>query len=330
MTYRLRLAQQLMQQGTDTSPIQHWTQGLSRLANTLAGSYVQKQDDIQRMQAQQAFGGGNPADIRAKLSEMQNNPYAMELLHNLQQQEMARQMQIETKRASAVDPSSVREYQYFNSLPPEQKQRFMDLKRSQQIMNLGGTQAVYNPLDGGIRESFAVTPKPEQMPEFKGMQSQAVAQGKAQGEAVTSLQAQESQLPNLKRVVDRLSELGQKATYTTAGRARDTIRRELGQDVGEGAVAREEYISIVNNQLLPLLRITFGAQFTEREGESLKATLGSPNLSPKEKDAVLRSFIEQKKRNIQDLRRQTNMPAQNYQSDYSNVSDDDLMRLLDE
>ena len=81
---------------------------------------------------------------------------------------------------------------------------------------------------------------------------------------------------------------------------------------------------------MPLLRDTFGAQFTEREGESLKATLGSPNVSPKEKDAVLRSFIKQKKRNIQDLRRQTNMPAQNYQSDYSNASDDDLMRLLDE
>jgi len=102
-------------------------------------------------------------------------------------------------------------------------------------------------------------------------------------------------LPQLEQSVKQLSALGKKATYTMAGRGMDTLRRETGQPVGDPAVARAQYISLVDNQILPLLRQTFGAQFTQKEGESLKATLGNPDLAPEEKDAVLQSFIEQKK-----------------------------------
>jgi hypothetical protein len=67
----------------------------------------------------------------------------------------------------------------------------------------------------------------------------------------------------------------------------------------ESAVARTKYIAIVDNQILPLLRDTFGSQFTEREGASLKVTMGDPNLSPTQKQAVLKTFIEQKQRDIE-------------------------------
>ena len=56
--------------------------------------------------------------------------------------------------------------------------------------------------------------------------------------------------------------------------------------------------------MLPLLRQTFGAAFTEREGQSLKNTLGDPDKSPEEKDAVLRSFISQKLAQVESLQRQ--------------------------
>lgn len=134
--------------------------------------------------------------------------------------------------------------------------------------------------------------------------------GKAKGEAQASLESQESKIRSLEENVNKLSELGKKATYTYAGRGRDAIIREMGQPVGEGAVARAEYISMVDNQILPLLRDTFGAQFTQKEGESLRATLGDVNKSPEEKDAVLRSFINQKKANIETLRKQVGVEAQ--------------------
>lgn len=112
-----------------------------------------------------------------------------------------------------------------------------------------------------------------------------------------------SKMPELEQTVDVLSNLGKKATYTKAGQIYDIAMREgLGLST-EGSVARAEYEAVVNNQILPLLRDTFGAQFTEREGESLRRTLGDVNKTPEEKDAVLRSFIEQKVKSIESLGR---------------------------
>lgn len=84
----------------------------------------------------------------------------------------------------------------------------------------------------------------------------------------------------------------------------------------EGATARKEYMSLVDNQILPLLRQTFGAQFTAKEGESLKATLGDPDATPEQKDAVIRSFIDQKKQTINSLEREAGEPL----TDWGNIN----------
>lgn len=133
--------------------------------------------------------------------------------------------------------------------------------------------------------------------------------GQATGEAVASLQNMEAMMPRLEGVVSELSNLGKKATYTIVGQGVNSARRQMGMSVGEGAVARKEYISKVDNEILPLLRQTFGAQFTQKEGESLKSTLGDPNATPEEKDAVLKSFIETKYGQIAGLHRRTQPSA---------------------
>lgn len=127
--------------------------------------------------------------------------------------------------------------------------------------------------------------------------------GKDQGEKTVDFNQRISRMPQLQGVTQRLSALGKAATYTMAGRGRDVIARELGRDVPDAAVARTEYISMVDNEVLPLLRETFGAQFTQKEGDSLKVTLGDPNKSPMEKDAVLRSFIGTKMETLNTLAR---------------------------
>ena len=118
--------------------------------------------------------------------------------------------------------------------------------------------------------------------------------GKAKGEKTTLLQSASAKMPQLINVINKLSKLGETATYTGLGVARNTAMRELGLPVPQGAVDRREYISVVDNEILPLLRDTFGAQFTLKEGESLKSTLGDTGMSPEEKESVLRSFIQTK------------------------------------
>lgn len=129
--------------------------------------------------------------------------------------------------------------------------------------------------------------------------------GSAQGKAIAALQDQSSQLPRLEQVVSQLSDLGKKATYTYAGQGVNALARQAGLPMSEGAIARREYMSKVDNEILPLLRQTFGAQFTEKEGQTLRNTLGDPNASPEEKDAVLRSFINQKRAQIGVLQSRT-------------------------
>jgi len=132
-----------------------------------------------------------------------------------------------------------------------------------------------------------------------------IAEAKLKGADVALLDSQSSKMAGLETVVSELNQLADKATYTGAGRAYDSVKAQLGMEPREAAVARAEYIAKVDNQVLPMLRDTFGAAFTVKEGESLRATLGDPNKTPAEKKAVLSAFIEQKKRDIAALQTRT-------------------------
>lgn len=133
----------------------------------------------------------------------------------------------------------------------------------------------------------------------KGFNKADENMGKSYAADLESYRSMTSKLPELEATVDKLSQLGQNATYTKAGQLLDFTRKELGYTPRQAAINRKEYTSIVDNQILPLLRDTFGAQFTEREGNTLKQTLGDVNATPEEKDAVLRSFINQKKNSVE-------------------------------
>lgn len=133
-----------------------------------------------------------------------------------------------------------------------------------------------------------------------------------------------SKIPELEETVNTLGNLAQDATYTWIGRAYDTANRELAGRSTKGGTARTEYEAVINNQILPLLRDTFGAAFTQKEGESLKATLGDVNKTPEEKQAVLNSFINQKKASIESKYRKLQSYKQGAgASSYSAVPTDD-------
>lgn len=140
-----------------------------------------------------------------------------------------------------------------------------------------------------------------------------------------------SKMPELESTISRLKELAPKATYTKFGRIYDIAKKELTGKSTEGGVAREEYDSIISNQVLPLMRDTFGAQFTQKEGETLRATLGDVNKTPEEKEAALRSFIEQKKKSIESKYRKLKSYEQGMgASAYRTPTDDDAWGDIEE
>jgi len=247
---------------------------------------------------------------------------ALQQAFELKKQALAAQMQ------KAAAPSAVQEYQFFNTLPPEQQQAFLNVKRASQVLNLGDQMAIRSP-SGGIAETYNVGVNPNNAPQLKGQQQDAkntsdlnfqpmITQkkaaativGKDQGTNQSELNTQTAILPELTKTVGELSELGKNATYTTTGQLGDALVREtkgfggLTNPATDGAIARTAYLAKVDNQVLPLLRQTFGSAFTEREGASLRSVLGDPNKAPAEKDAALKAFIDQKSSSIQTKQRE--------------------------
>lgn len=124
---RFRYAQQLVQSGTDTSPVQHWTQGASRLAQALLGAQMQNRIEQENQQAQQAMVQGfgaqpwvNPdtgqvapnqkptGGIEGALAALgrQNNPAASRLasqLMNLQMDQMLQNQQFDRRRQARLE-----------------------------------------------------------------------------------------------------------------------------------------------------------------------------------------------------------------------------------
>ena len=120
-----------------------------------------------------------------------------------------------------------------------------------------------------------------------------------------------SNFPQLEENVNRLRELSPKATFTEAGKARDYAAKQLGITT-DGAKARAELESIVNNAVLPLLKQTFGAAFTAEEGLRLQKTLANPDATDQEKIAELDTFIKQKIADIETKERKLGLYNQNY------------------
>lgn len=178
----------------------------------------------------------------------------------------------------------------------------------QEFMRNGGgsgTPAAFTALDLQAQAAGLVPGTPEYQTFMATRGAGLIAAAKAEGEDKAALDSLSSKMGGLEQVVSQLDELADKATYTYAGQAVDAIGKQFGFEPREAALARAEYIAMVDNQVLPLLRETFGAAFTVKEGETLRATLGNPNASPAEKKAILRAFIEQKRRDVEGLTKRT-------------------------
>lgn len=208
-------------------------------------------------------------------------------------------------------PMNIKEWREYIKMSKPDQERYLAMKRAQKTVDLGARYGFVSPTRPGVVLPMAGGEKslpPEAMPETRRAQAAAAAEGEAvgkeQGETKARLAAALATYPKLEGVVNKLSALGKKASYTWADRASDEIAIQAGGEASEGAIARGEYIATVKNNILPLLRQTFGAAFTAQEGESLLATLGDPNMHPSVKDAVLKSFIEQKYAEIQAMERQ--------------------------
>lgn len=295
----------LGQVGAGLASGQNFSAGLSNAAQNMP---LGRQQDDAYATAQKAEAE-RQAQLNQTIKFMQDRGYD-DLVQRAQTGGMDQAWAEALKRSrpnGGVDaPSNVQEWEYYNKLTPEQQSQYLTMKRSNTPLNIGTgfvTQDMANP-GTTIGAPIAID---NQTPAFD--KATGTGLGTANAANIVSYESVNSKMPGLRKVVGDLTNLADTATYTQSGQAMDAVKRELGLPVGQGAIDRTAYISIVDNQVLPLLRDTFGAAFTEREGQSLRDTLGDPNKSPAEKKVILESFIAQKERDVQAMASQFNSGA---------------------
>lgn len=103
----------------------------------------------------------------------------------------------------AQDPSAIREYEYVNSLTPEQRTLYFQTKRATPMFDRGGSQ-VFTDNQGNIIKEIDKTLPPEQTPETKGAQAAAVKNAELGIDAANKAVDVESSVTSAKNVIDSL------------------------------------------------------------------------------------------------------------------------------
>ena len=180
--------------------------------------------------------------------------------------------------------------------------------------------------EAGAKEGGKLKQQRKHLPEIRSAIKLAEAAATEQGEVLTDLSRAEAGLPGLIEATNNLKELAAVATSTFGGRFFDSIAKESGWGSTKGANARAKYIAIIDNQVLPLLKQTFGGAMTEGEGQKLTNTFGDPNASPEQKMLQTEAFIEQKLRDIERLKLQAGI-APTESANNSGVPEVDISTL---
>lgn len=175
----------------------------------------------------------------------------------------------------------------------------------------------------GARETGKLGAQLVLKPQIEKLVTIARKKAAAEGDTFTDLARSKAALPGLKDTVSQLRDLALIATSTLGGRVFDTAVKELGFGATKGKTARSKFIAIINNQVLPLLKLTFGGSFSVQEGQELKATMGDPDSSPEEKLAQLDAFIAQKERDIATK----SLELGSFGGNLNDLSDDDLLNF---
>lgn len=162
------------------------------------------------------------------------------------------------------DPSSVREYKFFNSLSPDDQARYLNMKRSGTTMNLGD-EMVRLGGDGQVQSTFDVNLTPGQELDYltdaagarvRGTQSET----RLQNVINSGLRAAET-IPTIIRSIDLLKGI------KTGGLSRAQLF--ASQVFGIESADEGELSNLLGKAVISQYREVFGAQFTEEEGKKL-------------------------------------------------------------
>lgn len=77
-------------------------------------------------------------------------------------------------------PATLKEWQAYNAMSPEDQKRYLQMKRSNTVVNTGDAQVIVDPT-GDTKRTLDINPPPQDQPDFKYEQAKKTEAGKQQG-----------------------------------------------------------------------------------------------------------------------------------------------------
>lgn len=200
-------------------------------------------------------------------------------------------------RAAAQDPAAVREYEYMQTLTPEQRQQFLLAKRANPAINLGDRAVITdptNPAAAPIAE-FQRGVSPDAQPELRGQQTAAVQEAEIaaiaprameeraverqlqQGQRIGAIESKQEQTQLLTDLIDQAKDLSGFWTTGFVGGAASRIEGTPAYNLSRTLDTLKATAGFDTLQQMRDNSPTGGAlgQVTERELSLLQATWGS-------------------------------------------------------
>jgi len=197
-------------------------------------------------------------------------------------------------------PAAIQEWQTFNSMSPEDQQRYLQMKRANQMFDRGGSQVIIGP-DGQPINEIGKTLPPQSQPANIAAAEQAKVEGQVQGEKNTDIGKLESQAQNMLYTIDQLfnpetSELQPGVDSIVGGIGGLQGRQSAVFPVTENQRKYQPFIDQIKGQsfLEAYQSLKGGGQITEVEGKKAEQAIARLNQAQDEKDfaAALRDLRE--------------------------------------
>lgn len=209
-------------------------------------------------------------------------------------------------------PSNVQEWQYYNSLDPAQKEQYLTMKRSNQVVNLGGQQVVPSQVNpaGAPQAAYNVTPKPEDMPEFRGQQAQAQAEGTAAGEATANANTTLTRAGGLLASFEDLKASAQNAPSGVLGNAGASVLNKSGAG-GEYAQAQGDFTvkrAAAENAIREAFRVAGSGATSDRDALPFIEMLPTANDSDDVKIAKTNAAMQAVQTRVRTLAQSRGLP----------------------
>lgn len=193
-------------------------------------------------------------------------------------------------------PSNVREYQYFQSLPQDQQNEYLRVKRAQQVIDYGGGFGALDPRTGVVAPIMDKTLAPADLPETKAAQALAVEDAKLQSD----LNKKAKNANNTLDIISTAEALLPKATGSGLGALADIGKSAVG--ISDEQTQANSKLKLYSGWMVSNVPRMEGPQsdFDVQNYKSMAADVGNSKLPIEDRLSALEGLkmIQQKYANL--------------------------------